>query len=93
MRKKVTDLTADIVPSLEKSKNRAEKKADKATDLMRKLDRDWREEKAVNEGLMERVEKLSSVSDELKKENDALKEQLRCGPFGNPATLMTKPRN
>ncbi|KAK6505321.1 hypothetical protein TWF481_007227 [Arthrobotrys musiformis] len=74
---KVDHLSQDIVPSLEKSKTRAEKRADKATELLRKFEKDWREEKTVNDGLLERVEKINKEREELVKENVDLKDQLR----------------
>ncbi|KAK6330162.1 hypothetical protein TWF730_004659 [Orbilia blumenaviensis] len=74
---KVDELSQDIVPSLEKSKTRAEKKAEKATELLRKFEKDWREEKTVNDGLLERVDKMSKEREELLRENLDLKDQLR----------------
>ncbi|RVD82930.1 uncharacterized protein DFL_007340 [Arthrobotrys flagrans] len=74
---KVDHLSQDIVPSLERSKTRAEKKAEKATELLRKFEKDWREEKTVNDGLLERVDKINKEREELLRENADLKDQLR----------------
>ncbi|KAF3902641.1 hypothetical protein ABW20_dc0101289 [Dactylellina cionopaga] len=74
---KVDELSRDIVPSLEKSKMRAEKRAEKATELLRKFEKDWREEKVVNDGLLERVETVNKEREELLRENVDLKDQLR----------------
>ncbi|KAJ6262771.1 hypothetical protein Dda_1328 [Drechslerella dactyloides] len=77
LKNKMEDLSDDLIPSLEKSKTRAEKKAEKATELLRKFEKDWREEKTVNDGLLERVDKLNKERDDLTRENADLKEQLR----------------
>ncbi|EGX49555.1 hypothetical protein AOL_s00078g44 [Orbilia oligospora ATCC 24927] len=74
---KVDHLSQDVVPSLEKSKTRAEKKAEKATELLRKFEKDWREEKTVNDGLLERVDKINKEREELLREKMDLKDQLR----------------
>ncbi|KAF3939947.1 hypothetical protein ABW19_dt0207340 [Dactylella cylindrospora] len=77
IRAKLEEFSTDVVPSLEKGKARAEKKLEKATDLLRKFEKDWKEEKTVNQGLLERVEKLSKESEDMKRENVELKEQIR----------------
>ncbi|KAF3905378.1 hypothetical protein ABW21_db0203459 [Orbilia brochopaga] len=77
LRTRMEDLSGDVIPSLEKSKTRAEKKAEKATELLRKFEKDWREEKTVNDGLLERVDKLNKEHESLTTENIDLKEQLR----------------
>ncbi|KAF3096880.1 hypothetical protein TWF594_011553 [Orbilia oligospora] len=74
---KIDHLSQDVVPSLEKSKTRAERKAEKATELLRKFEKDWREEKTVNDGLLERVDKINKEREELLRENVDLKDQLR----------------
>jgi len=80
LRSKLDTLSVETMPVLERSKERAEKKAEKAAEMVRKLDKDWREEKAVNHGLMERVEVMGKDGDMLKKENEDLKEQIRYAP-------------
>ncbi|EWC45287.1 hypothetical protein DRE_06014 [Drechslerella stenobrocha 248] len=77
LRLKLEELSSDVIPSLEKSKARAEKKAEKATDILRKFEKDWREEKAVNDGLLQRVDVLSKEREEFMNNNIDLKEQLR----------------
>ncbi|KAF3923791.1 hypothetical protein AA313_de0207398 [Arthrobotrys entomopaga] len=77
MKSKLDELSQDSLPSLEKSRTRAERKAEKATELLRKFEKDWREEKTVNEGLLERVEKITQEREGLLRENMDLKEQLR----------------
>ncbi|EPS41934.1 hypothetical protein H072_4087 [Dactylellina haptotyla CBS 200.50] len=77
LKSKVNEFSLDVVPSLEKSKNRAEKKAEKATELLRKFEKDWREEKTVNDGLLDRVDQISKEREELLQENVDLKDQLR----------------
>lgn len=74
---RLSEMSVDVVPSLEKSKDRAERKAEKATELFRTVDKSWKEEKAVSEGLFEKVETLRKETDELKQENADLKDQIR----------------
>jgi BRCA1-associated protein len=65
------------VPTLEKDKSRAERRAEKFETMARKLEKEWREEKAMNESLMERVEFLTKEVQELKATNQDLTEQNR----------------
>ncbi|KAL4979129.1 BRCA1-associated protein 2-domain-containing protein [Aspergillus desertorum] len=70
-------LTSETIPSLERDKVRAEKRADKFEAMARKLEREWREEKTVNESLMARIEHLTSEVEALKASNLDLAEQNR----------------
>jgi BRCA1-associated protein len=72
------------VPTLEKDKSRAERRAEKFEAMSRKLEREWREEKTVNQSLMERIEHLTRETEglkaevgELKRTNEDLVEQNR----------------
>ncbi|EEA20172.1 RING and UBP finger domain protein, putative [Talaromyces marneffei ATCC 18224] len=70
-------LAKDNVPGLEKEKDRAERRAEKFEIMARKLEKEWREEKAMNENLVKRVELLSEEVTKLKAENADLSEQNR----------------
>jgi BRCA1-associated protein len=70
-------LAKDNVPGLEKEKDRAERRAEKFETMARKLEKEWREEKAMNENLVKRVELLSEEVAKLKAENADLSEQNR----------------
>ncbi|RAO65836.1 uncharacterized protein BHQ10_001848 [Talaromyces amestolkiae] len=70
-------LAKDNVPGLEKEKDRAERRAEKFETMARKLEKEWREEKAMNENLVKRVELLTEEVAKLKAENADLSEQNR----------------
>lgn len=71
------NLTAETIPGLERDKARAEKRADKFEGMARKMEREWREEKTMNESLMARIEHLGSEVETLKMSNGDLAEQNR----------------
>ncbi|RPA93613.1 zf-UBP-domain-containing protein [Choiromyces venosus 120613-1] len=77
LRSKFTELNMEVLPTLEKGKERAERKAEKWADMARRMEKEWKEEKGVNSGLMERIEFLTKDSEQRKKENEDLKEQIR----------------
>ncbi|KAL4952054.1 BRCA1-associated protein 2-domain-containing protein [Aspergillus filifer] len=70
-------LTTESIPTLERDKNRAEKRAEKFESMARKLEREWREEKTINESLMARIEHLTAEVEALKTSNLDLQEQNR----------------
>ncbi|KAE8144733.1 BRCA1-associated protein 2-domain-containing protein [Aspergillus avenaceus] len=70
-------LTTDTLPSLERDKSRAEKRADKFEAMARKMEKEWREEKTINESLLQRIDHLSSEVETLKATNADLTEQNR----------------
>lgn len=70
-------LANETLPSIERDKARAEKRAEKFEIMTRKMEREWREEKTMNESLMKRIEFLSSESETLKASNADLTEQNR----------------
>jgi BRCA1-associated protein len=70
-------LTEEVLPELEKGKARAEAKVTKYTELARKMEKEWREEKRVGEGLLERVKHLDKENEDRGKEVAELKEQVR----------------
>ncbi|KAL7266098.1 hypothetical protein RUND412_011369 [Rhizina undulata] len=66
-----------ILPCLEKDKNRAENKAEKFSEMARRMEKEWKEEKGVSQGLMEKIEFLQKGMDKAKTEREELKEQVR----------------
>lgn len=70
-------LTNETLPALERDKARAEKRAEKFESMARRMEKDWREEKTMNESLMSRIQFLSSESEALKASNADLADQNR----------------
>ncbi|RAL09753.1 putative RING and UBP finger domain protein [Aspergillus homomorphus CBS 101889] len=70
-------LTGETIPSLERDKVRAEKRAERFEAMARKLEKEWREEKTMNGSLMERIQHLSAEVEALKVANADLTEQNR----------------
>ena len=74
---KYAALVNETIPSLERDKARAERRADKFETMARKMEKEWREEKTINTSLMERVEFLDKEVQKLKAENADIAEQNR----------------
>ncbi|KAE8162476.1 BRCA1-associated protein 2-domain-containing protein [Aspergillus tamarii] len=70
-------LESETLPNLERDKARAEKRAEKFEAMARKMEKEWREEKTMNESLMQRIEHLTSEVEGLKATNADLTEQNR----------------
>ncbi len=70
-------LSKDVVPGLERDKARAERKAEKFEGMARKMEKEWRDEKAMNGSLMERIDFMSWELKQLKEANLDLSEQNR----------------
>ena len=70
-------LTKETITALEKDRDRAMRKAEKFEGMARKLEKEWREEKAMNESLMGRIEHITSQLETLKSEKAELEEQNR----------------
>ncbi|ODM23186.1 hypothetical protein SI65_00775 [Aspergillus cristatus] len=70
-------LNHETLPGVEHDKARAEKRAEKFEGMARKLEKEWREEKTMNESLLKRIEFLSTEVRELKETNTDLSEQNR----------------
>ncbi|KAK2861178.1 hypothetical protein FQN49_004469 [Arthroderma sp. PD_2] len=70
-------LTQETIPSLERDKARAERRAEKFESMSRTMEKQWREEKTINTSLMERVEFLDAEVNRLKAANEDLTEQNR----------------
>ena len=67
----------ETLPSLEKDRDRALRKAEKFEAMARKLEKEWRDEKAMNESLMARVNHLDTQLEAVKLEKSELEEQNR----------------
>jgi BRCA1-associated protein len=77
-------LRDELIPSLERERDRMASKAEKSSELARAMTKSFQEEKQVSKGLMERIEhvnagmvKISQELGQLKEENADLKEQNR----------------
>ncbi|KAL9121486.1 MAG: hypothetical protein Q9187_001952 [Circinaria calcarea] len=70
-------LAHETIPTLERDKDRALRKAEKFEAMARKLEKEWREEKAINGSLMERIEFMNQEMEGLKAENAELKDVNR----------------
>lgn len=70
-------LAKETVPALERDKARTGKRADKFEAMARKLEKEWREEKAVSGSLMERIQWLEGRVQTLTAEKTDLEEQNR----------------
>lgn len=66
-------LSHTMVPDLEKSKSRAEKKAEKFETMARGLGQQYREEKTVTESLMARIKHLDSKVEDMARREEALR--------------------
>ncbi|KAJ5584247.1 uncharacterized protein N7459_004047 [Penicillium hispanicum] len=74
---KYDTLSTDTIPSLERDRARLEKRADKFESLARHMEKDYREEKTMNQSLIERVDLLTKENGALKAEVADLSEQNR----------------
>ena len=70
-------LAKEAIPALERDKERTQRKAEKFEGMARKLEKEWREEKAMNGSLMERIEFMSAELKELREANRDLSDQNR----------------
>ena len=70
-------LTQDKIPTLERDCERAARRAEKFEGMARKLEREWREEKAMGGNLLEKVKGLNDEIKALHAEKKELEEQNR----------------
>lgn len=75
--KQLKELMTDTIPALTKAKERAELKAQKAAEMARGMEKSWREEKKVAEGLLERVRFLDEKVKKAEEEKRELEESNR----------------
>ena len=77
MQTKFDTLSSETIPSLERDRARLEKRAEKFECMARAMEKDYREEKTMNQSLMERLEILNTENGTLKAEKTDLEEQNR----------------
>lgn len=70
-------LTQSTIPALERECERAARRAEKFEGMARKLEREWREEKAMGGNLLEKVKGLGDEIKVLRAEKKELEEQNR----------------
>ncbi|OAX79256.1 hypothetical protein ACJ72_06427 [Emergomyces africanus] len=70
-------LIKETIPNLERDKGRAERRAEKFETMAHRMEKEWREEKAMNGSLMEKVEFLNGEVQKLTATNEDLREQNR----------------
>lgn len=71
------DLRIQVIPSLEREKERAERKAEKFESTARRFQTEWREKDVINESLMDRIRHLDTQVKDLTLKNSDLEEQNR----------------
>ncbi|PSR84307.1 RING finger protein [Coniella lustricola] len=69
-------LKKEVVPQLERDLDRERRRADKSTELARKLGQSLQEEKQINKGLMEKVAHVNKEVERLRAQGDALKAEV-----------------
>lgn len=70
-------LAKQALPALEREKDKAQRKAEKYEAMARKLEKEWKDEKAMNGSLMERIEFMAAEVGKLKEVNQELSDQNR----------------
>lgn len=70
-------LLKETIPNLERDKGRAERRAEKFETMAHRMEKEWREEKALNGSLLEKVEFLNGEVQKLTVANEDLREQNR----------------
>lgn len=71
------NLIREIIPALERDRERAVRRAEKFESMARKMEKEWREEKAMSGSLLENLKRLSEEVERLKGEKIELEEQNR----------------
>lgn len=77
LQSKYDALSAETIPGLERDRTRLEKRADKFEALARRMEKDYREEKTMNQSLLERLDLLSGENTTLKAAKTDLEDQNR----------------
>lgn len=70
-------LLRETMPALERDRERAVRRAEKFESMARKMEKEWREEKAMSGSLLDNVKRLSEEVERLKGEKMELEEQNR----------------
>lgn len=71
------EFVQETIPTLERERERAIRNAEKFEGMARKLEKEWREEKAMGSSLLEKVQRLGGEIETLKGEKLELQEQNR----------------
>lgn len=74
---KYDSIHSETIPALERDRARLEKRTEKFEALARRMEKDYREEKTMNQSLMERLDLLTKENGSLKEEKTALEEMNR----------------
>lgn len=69
-------LKTETIPQLERDLERERRRADKSTELARKMGQSLQEEKKINEGLMEKVTHVNKEVDRLRAQSEELKTEV-----------------
>lgn len=69
-------LKTETIPQLERDLERERRRADKSTELARKMGQSLQEEKKINEGLMQKVSHVNKEVDKLKAQSEELKAEV-----------------
>lgn len=77
LQSKYDAFSAETIPGLERDRTRLEKRADKFEALARRMEKDYREEKTMNQSLLERLNILSGENTTLKAAKVDLEDQNR----------------
>lgn len=77
LQSKYDSLSTETIPGLERDRARLEKRADKFEALARRMEKDYREEKTMNQSLLERLDLLSGENTTLKAAKADLEDQNR----------------
>lgn len=70
-------LVSETLPAAERDRDRALKRADRFETMARRLEKEWRDEKAMSESLVARVEGLESALESLRSQVTELEEEKR----------------
>ncbi|KAJ5093294.1 hypothetical protein N7456_009155 [Penicillium angulare] len=74
---KYDSIHTETIPGLERDRSRLEKRAEKFEALARRMEKDYREEKTMNQSLMERLGILTEENGTLKTQKTTLEEENR----------------
>lgn len=77
LRARLALLEMEQIPSLERDRQRMEKKLEKATDLARSLHKDLDGERSVTRGLMDKIGILKEENEKRKEERDGMQAQIQ----------------
>lgn len=69
-------LKTETIPQLERDLERERKRADKSTELARKMGQSLQEEKQINKGLMEKVTYVNKELEKMKLQNEQLRSEV-----------------